>query len=125
MKACIICYETTPPPIQSGCACRDDSGLAHTDCIVKVAASQAAHRGTIAWRQCQTCKQDFTGAMQIGLAEALRSWSRDKAEDSDERMVASQNVAYSLGSAIGRAQMAIPSKECKFKLLHTIYNMVC
>ena len=25
---CIICYASVPPPIQSGCACRSDSGLA-------------------------------------------------------------------------------------------------
>ena len=72
--ACIICLDTSPPPIQSGCACRGDSGLAHIACLVQAAASQQAQRGSDVWRQCQTCKQDYTGAMQTGLAEAW--WSR-------------------------------------------------
>jgi hypothetical protein len=68
--ACIVCLEASPAPIQSGCACRGDSGLAHIDCLVRVAASQQAQRGTELWWLCQTCKQPFTGAMQAGLAEA-------------------------------------------------------
>ena len=35
--ACIICLDTSPPPIQSGCACRGDSGLAHIACLVRAA----------------------------------------------------------------------------------------
>ena len=70
--ACIICLDTSPPPIQSGCACRGDSGLAHIACLVRAAASQQAQRGSDGWRKCQTCKQDYTGAMQTGLAEAWR-----------------------------------------------------
>ena len=68
--ACIICLDTSPPPIQSGCACRGDSGLAHTACLVQAAASQQAQRGSGVWQKCQTCKQRYTGAMQTGLAEA-------------------------------------------------------
>jgi hypothetical protein len=30
--ACVICLDASPPPIQSGCACRGDSGLAHIAC---------------------------------------------------------------------------------------------
>ena len=30
--ACITCLDASPPPIQSGCACRGDSGLAHIAC---------------------------------------------------------------------------------------------
>ena len=72
--ACIICLDTSPPPIQSGCACRGDSGLAHIACLVRAAASQQAQRGGDVWRRCQTCTQDYTGAVQTGLAEAW--WSR-------------------------------------------------
>jgi len=50
-RACIICLDTSPPPIQSGCACRGDSGLAHIACLVRAAASQQAQRGSDAWRQ--------------------------------------------------------------------------
>jgi hypothetical protein len=81
--ACIICLDTSPPPIQSGCACRGDSGLAHIACLVRAAASQQAQRGNDVWRQCQTCKQDYTGAMRTGLAEAWRSRVAGQAAESD------------------------------------------
>ena len=47
--ACIICLDASPPPIQSGCACRSDAGLAHLECRVQVA--QQAQRGIKVWRQ--------------------------------------------------------------------------
>jgi tetratricopeptide (TPR) repeat protein len=96
-SACIICLDTSPPPIQLGCACRGDSGLAHIACLVEVAASQRAHRGVDAWTVCQTCKQDFTGAMQRGLAEAWRSRvAEHEAAESAERLFAESTLAKSL-----------------------------
>ena len=94
--ACIICLETSPPPIQSGCACRGDSGLAHIACLVQAAASQQAQRGSDVWQQCQTCKQDYTGAMQTGLAEAWRSRVAGQAAENTERLLAENNLAVSL-----------------------------
>ena len=94
--ACIICLDTSPPPIQSGCACRGDSGLAHIACLVRAAASQQAQRGSDVWRQCQTCKQDYTGAMRAGLAEAWRSRVAGQAAESAERLAAEDNLARSL-----------------------------
>ena len=90
---CIICYASVPPPIQSGCACRSDSGLAHIDCLIAKAVSQQAHRGNKVWRECQTCEQNFTGPMQAGLGEAW--WSRvcDQAVESAERLAAAHNLA--------------------------------
>ncbi len=90
---CIICYASVPPPIQSGCACRSDSGLAHVDCLIAKAVSQLAHRGTKVWWECQTCEQCFTGAMRTGLGEAW--WSRvcEQAEESKERLAAANNLA--------------------------------
>ena len=92
-SVCIICYASVPPPIQSGCACRSDSGLAHVDCLIEKAVSQQARRGTEAWRECQTCEQRFTGAMATGLGEAW--WSRvcDQAEESQERLCAAHCLA--------------------------------
>jgi hypothetical protein len=60
---CIFCLDSDPPPIQSGCACRSDSGLAHLECLIEKAVVQQAHRGAEVWWKCQTCGQDFTGAM--------------------------------------------------------------
>jgi tetratricopeptide (TPR) repeat protein len=99
--SCIICLDTSPPPIQSGCACRGDSGLAHIACLVQAAASQQARRGngvwaTAVWRQCQTCKQDYTGAMQTGLAEAWQSRVAGEAAEDSERLEAEIHLAVSL-----------------------------
>ena len=43
--ACIICLDSDPPPIQSGCACRSDTGLAHVGCLIEKAVAQRPHRG--------------------------------------------------------------------------------
>jgi hypothetical protein len=86
MAACIICLETSPPPIQSGCACRGDAGLAHIECLVQVAASQQALRGNEVWQTCQTCKQAFTGSMQNGLAEEWHSRVAGHEVASEERL---------------------------------------
>jgi hypothetical protein len=85
---CIVCLDSDPPPIQSGCACRSDTGLAHVGCLIEKAVAQQPHRGNAVWWECQTCGQQFTGAMQTGLAEAW--WSRvcDEAEDCEERLAA-------------------------------------
>ena len=90
---CTICLDSDPPPIQSGCACRSDTGLAHLDCLIEKAVSQQAHRGFKVWRECQTCGQYFTGAMRTGLGEAW--WSRvcDEAAESAERLSAAHNLA--------------------------------
>ena len=90
---CIICYASDPPPIQSGCACRSDSGLAHVDCLIAKAVSQQAYRGGKVWWECQTCEQGFTGAMQTGLGEAWWSRASHEAEESDERLCAASNLA--------------------------------
>jgi hypothetical protein len=65
---CIICLDSDPPPIQSGCACRGDGGLAHVGCLTEKAVSQQAYRGNEVWWKCQTCGQTFTGAVRFGLA---------------------------------------------------------
>jgi hypothetical protein len=93
---CYICYESQPPPIQSGCACRDEAGFVHIECMVQVAVSQVGHRGNVGWKKCHTCKQDFTGAMRTGLAEAWWARVRDAAEESAERL----SAAYNLGQAL-------------------------
>ncbi len=67
--ACIICLDTSPPPIQSGCACRGDSG----------------------------CKQHYTGAMQTGLAEAWRSRVAGQAAESTERLALEHALEHADG----------------------------
>ena len=50
------------------------------------------------WFTCQTCEQEFTGAMRIGLANAWWSKVRDRAEEDPERLAAAHNLALSLSS---------------------------
>jgi hypothetical protein len=48
------------------------------------------------WWTCQTCKQEFTGEMSDGLANAWWSRVRDRAEDDGERLTAASNLVISL-----------------------------
>jgi hypothetical protein len=59
---------TTVHPSSQRCASRSDAGLAHVECRVEVAERQMA--SSDGWWECGTCKQAFTGAMQLGLADA-------------------------------------------------------
>ena len=90
---CIICLDSGSPLLQSGCACRGDSGLAHVACLVENAIAQRPRRGDDVWRVCQTCKQEFTGAMRTGLAEAWRARVRHQAEENQEWLLATSNLA--------------------------------
>ena len=92
-NGCFICLETSPPPIQMGCACRGEAGLAHLGCLAKAAESRAAREG---WWKCRTCNQGFTGAMQRGLAEELWLRSRDQPAESEDRQHAAWNLANAL-----------------------------
>ena len=71
--ACVICYESCPAPIQSGCGCRSDNGLAHVDCLRQKAVFQQSHRYDAAWQTCQTCNRPFAGLMRLALSDAWLS----------------------------------------------------
>ena len=46
--------------------------------------SQAPEKGGCAWHpECQTCQQEFTGAMQLGLAQAR--WSKVRRRDQEDQ----------------------------------------
>jgi tetratricopeptide (TPR) repeat protein len=66
--ACVICLEEDPPPIQSGCSCRGEQGLAHPSCRARQARSSG---NADDWWRCSTCKRRFTGAMLHALSRAL------------------------------------------------------
>jgi hypothetical protein len=94
---CTICLCGDPPPIQSGCACRGDAGLAHVECRAEDAAHRMANSNDRAgWAECMTCKQPFTGTMMMGLAEAW--WSRVKhmPEGKELRLTAGNHLANEL-----------------------------
>jgi hypothetical protein len=95
--ACIICLGDDPSPIQSGCACRGDAGLAHVECRTQNSAHRMAngiqHDG---WWKCGTCGQHFTGAMQLGLAEAWWSSAQRLPNENERRWAAASTLANAL-----------------------------
>jgi hypothetical protein len=67
---CTICLESDPPPIQSGCACRGDAGLAHIECRISAAAAKHQSTGNPAWwSKCTTCNEGLNGEIALGLAQ--------------------------------------------------------
>jgi hypothetical protein len=91
----------------------------HIECMVQAAVAQVGHRGDIAWWECHTCKQNFTGAMRTGLAEAWWARVRDAVEESAER----QSAAYNLGQALyGEGKYG--EAERMFREVHCIWTRV-
>lgn len=65
---CYLCLEgASEGELIRGCACRGSAGFAHLACFVQSAKADATNQR---WTKCPTCKQHFTGRVQIGLAEA-------------------------------------------------------
>jgi tetratricopeptide (TPR) repeat protein len=92
--SCIICLDGDPRPIQSGCACRGDAGLAHVECRAEDAAHRMISKGDFeGWWKCGTCGQRFTGAMQLGLACAWWSTAQRLPEEDGQRLGAAGNLA--------------------------------
>lgn len=67
---CWVCLEQRSDghELLRSCACRGHSGWAHRDCLVK-----AAEANPLCWMQCPTCKQRWTGKLNLQMA---REWSR-------------------------------------------------
>ena len=98
--ACTLCLDEAdyPLPIQSGCGCRLAAGCAHIACK----AEYAAHRGPgyhAGWFECPTCKQYYTGAMRLGLAETLVSRLQGRPAEDTGRLNAQTNLADAFAHA--------------------------
>jgi hypothetical protein len=80
--ACVICWEGSPPPIQSGCACRGDAEWAHASCRMLAAQhakeSSASTDNILSYGMCFTCHQQFNGPMAVELAQGLLSRSQGR-----------------------------------------------
>lgn len=61
---CFICL-CADEDLLRGCACRGGAGFAHLACLVAAAQANAE-----TWTRCPTCKQDWTGAVELGLSSA-------------------------------------------------------
>jgi tetratricopeptide (TPR) repeat protein len=91
---CSICLDGEEHPIQSGCACRGDAGLAHVACR----AEEAIHTGTTGgdldrWWRCGVCREEFTGVMAERLADIWWGKARHLPRESNERMFAAACMA--------------------------------
>ena len=99
--SCTICLDggDVPLPMQRGCACRGDAGLAHVACQAQAAAHKSTGGWSPAWRTCPTCGQAYTGGMRLGLAhEAVRRLEKRAPED-DDRLAARVNLGEALMEA--------------------------
>ena len=83
---CIICLERGDEPLHRNCACRGPTaGFAHMSCLVRYVASAAATNESL-WSTCGTCKQEYFGATQMGLARARWERARGLPDEDRERL---------------------------------------
>ena len=89
------------PLLSTGCACcraGSGGGRAHVSCL----ASAAAHQRKL-WRQCPTCKQEFTGAVKMGVSRTHWELCRHRPEADGERLAALCNLATALSGSGDKA----------------------
>ena len=120
--SCTICLDggDEPLPIQGGCGCRGDGGLAHVACRAEVATRKArgGHKG---WVRCPTCGQRYTGAMELGLAQALVHRMRTRSRDDEHRLCAEGNLGNAL---IGAGEFG-EAAEVLTRVLAVVKRMKC
>ena len=104
---CYIClYGDEDDLLRGGCACRGTSGLVHLSCAI-----QAAQSNKTLWRECLTCKQEFTGKLRIGLARGAYELTEGLPAESRERMMAALEftdvlTVTTVDSKLGRVELA-------------------
>ncbi|KAL1528425.1 hypothetical protein AB1Y20_009773 [Prymnesium parvum] len=79
-----------------GCACRGSAGLAHVACLVL-----AAEHNVNSWTSCPTCKQEYTGRVDVLLAEARWELVRHRPEEDAERLFVANNLAVTRKESAG------------------------
>ena len=92
---CYMCLESDHDVICGGCACRGSAGFGHLCCFI----SSATHGHWTRWRDCATCKQQFTGSVQLGLAKARWALDVDKPRENDDKLWAQDLLAKALRDA--------------------------
>jgi hypothetical protein len=100
-----------------GCACRgSDAGFAHLSCLVETAThgddnDDTDYRyadDTDRWGVCPICKQDFTGEVRLGLAQARWKLYRTRDIDDLQRLNAADGLASALQECAGDNTGALP-----------------
>ena len=106
-----------PPLVHGGCGCiaAAGCGLAHISCRSKVAAYRQAGYHAL-WTTCQTCRQNYTGEMQLGLARDL--CGRLKADgattkESTDRL----NALAMLGAALDSVRQHATAEKVHWEVL--------
>ena len=102
-STCFICLEPHsggPSLLHGGCACRGGSGFGHVACVGK-AAQQTNGR---MWQECPTCKQHWTGEMQLGLARARVASLATLPEEDRYRLDATTKYARTGAAGDGRVR---------------------
>lgn len=74
-----------------GCACRGSAGFAHLLCLVS-----AARHNVDSWTTCPTCKQYYTGEVDVGLAKARWNLVHNRPDNDEERLFVANNLAVAL-----------------------------
>ena len=110
--ACWICHDHalaieagahSAGPLLRACACRGpDASFSHLACLVEYAQHAGANRATsqgTSWSQCPTCKQDYTGELQLGLARARWELVSGRGGEDAERCAAADDLAMALQDA--------------------------
>jgi tetratricopeptide (TPR) repeat protein len=105
---CWVCVEgssrTRSRQLVRGCACRGtDAGFAHLSCLV-----EAATHDEDRWRSCQTCRQQFTGDVRLGLARARWELHRTQPDHDWQRLNAADSLASALQECAGDHAGALP-----------------
>ena len=107
MHRCTICLGASGELMQRGCCCRADNGTVHLSCIVEAAAYSPL---TNSWWQCSTCKSDYTGRIQHGLATAMV----ERADTDASRIDATVHLA--------RAEAGLGNYAAAARLESAVYN---
>ena len=106
---CAICLDGggEPAPIQRGCCCRGDGGLAHLSCMAQLGAHKEEQEDDCrGWWACGTCRAPFTGAMQHGLARAWWARVSGHGEEDEARLASASNLANSHRGRLDHAAAA-------------------
>ena len=102
---CWICCEGGKDLLHTGCACRGSAGLAHARCL-----EQAAVHDVNRWTTCPTCRQQWTGEMEVALARARYERVRHRPADDEERLFVQQNLAVALFESAGDGRRHDPAR---------------
>ena len=119
---CYVCRDRGKAPLLRNCACRGtDAGFAHMECLVQCAVAAAAQGNANVWWVCGLCKQVHYGAVGLGLARVRWERARGRAEDDEERLIATHSLVIALDNS-GEHAAALPLAEESLRMRRAKYG---